>query len=63
LADRIRRDLPNADLKLVEGRGGIFLVKSDGQTIWDKQSQNDQFPDEDFISAAIKTKLSAQNTV
>jgi predicted Rdx family selenoprotein len=38
---------------MIEGRAGIFLVKVDGETIWDKHEQNDEFPEEGFICESI----------
>ncbi|MCP4093402.1 MAG: hypothetical protein GY747_08135 [Planctomycetes bacterium] len=42
-------------VKLIEGGGGIFEVNVDGQVIFNKINEGNQFPDEDDIIRRTQT--------
>ncbi len=37
---------PDADVQLIPGGGGDFIVHQDGKKIWDKNADQSGFPDE-----------------
>jgi hypothetical protein len=57
LAEQIRRDIDDLEVKLIEGRAGIFLVRFGDKTLWDKYAENDQFPPEGFIVDRLQNLL------
>ncbi|MBL4771760.1 MAG: Rdx family protein [Planctomycetes bacterium] len=42
----IKQKHPQADVELIPGSGGTFLVHADGKKVWDKLADNSGFPDE-----------------
>ena len=42
----IRKAHPEAEIDLVGGGKGDFIVKADGQLLWDKRRMDDEFPEE-----------------
>jgi predicted Rdx family selenoprotein len=54
LAARIRAALPAAELELVKGKGGNFIVDAGDQRLWDKRRMGDAFPDEDALVARLQ---------
>jgi selT/selW/selH-like putative selenoprotein len=53
----IRKDFPEAKIKLVEGGGGIFDVTCDGTLIFSKQKiEGQRFPEEGEVARLIGGK-------
>ncbi len=49
----IEKRVPGAQVTLVPGGGGDFIVQRDGEKLWDKNAEHSGFPDE----AAFLAKL------
>jgi len=49
LAAVIRDSHPDADVELIKGGGGDFIVTSDGRQVWHKRQMGDEFPEHDTI--------------
>jgi hypothetical protein len=54
VADELKADYPDAQIELIEGRGGIFEVKRDGRRIYSKRDTPERrFPGPGEISKLI----------
>jgi predicted Rdx family selenoprotein len=49
LGAAIRSAHPDAEVDLVPGGRGDFIVTADGQRLWDKRRMDDQFPEHRVI--------------
>lgn len=55
MAAKIEAAFDGAQVTLIEGGGGDFIVNADGKELWNKkQTHNGQFPDEDQLVATMK---------
>ena len=45
LAAAIRQELPDIEVETIAGGKGDFIVKSDGQLLWDKVRREGDFPE------------------
>lgn len=45
MAAEIEKSFPDADVQLLEGGRGDFLVKRDGAVLWDKRNDQGRFPE------------------
>lgn len=45
--------MEGAEIDLIAGKGGTFIVIADGEKLWDKLKMGNEFPDEDVIVAKI----------
>ena len=55
MAASIQEQHSSATVDITPGGKGDFIVKANGQTLWDKLKQGDEFPEHD----AILSQLSA----
>lgn len=44
------------DVTLIQGKGGVFVVKADGQAVWDK-AKTERFPEDHEIVAMLTDRL------
>jgi len=49
----IRKQFPEAQVELIRGSGGTFVVHRDGVKIWDKNADQSGFPDESKLVAGL----------
>ncbi len=54
MAAEIAKAFPAADVELVDGGRGDFIVKRDGRLLWDKRNDQGRFPDEPEILDALR---------
>ena len=53
----LKANLPEAKIRLIEGKGGIFDVKYDGKLIFSRHEvEGQRFPEEGEITRLIKGK-------
>ncbi|MDP6424766.1 MAG: hypothetical protein QGG14_08480 [Planctomycetota bacterium] len=45
----IREKHADAEVELIEGGRGDFVVKNDGAELWNKRAMGDEFPENDVI--------------
>ncbi len=53
MAAAIREAHSNAQIELIQGGGGDFIVIANGQQLWHKRQMGDQFPAHDDILAKL----------
>ena len=53
LADKIKSELADANVEIVEGSGGVFEVTFDGKLIYSKK-ETGEFPEENEILDILK---------
>lgn len=53
LADKIKSELADANVEIVEGSGGVFEVTFDGKLIYSKK-ETGEFPEEQVILNKLK---------
>lgn len=56
MAARIREAFPGAEVELVPGGRGDFIVTVDGERVWDKRAMGDEFPDEERLVAQLRAR-------
>lgn len=49
----IRVAFPDAEVQLIPGGGGDFIVHQDGKKIWDKNADQSGFPDETSLVTSL----------
>jgi predicted Rdx family selenoprotein len=54
LAAKIKRAFPEAEVDLVKGGKGTFIVTADGKELWNKHEMDDEFPDEDKLVSRMR---------
>jgi predicted Rdx family selenoprotein len=55
LGDDIRREFPEAEIELIPGGGGNFIVHRDGDLLWHKRQMGDAFPEHAVILEKLRT--------
>ena len=45
--------MPKAEVELVPGGRGDFIVTADGERVWDKRAMGDRFPEDEEILQAL----------
>jgi predicted Rdx family selenoprotein len=50
----IREAFPDAQVELIRGSGGNFIVTADGVQLWHKRQMGDTFPDPGEIVARLR---------
>lgn len=50
--------MPTADIELIKGGRGDFIVTVDGDELWNKRQMGDQFPDEPALVEKIRSRTS-----
>ena len=50
----IERAFPDAEVELIRGGGGDFIVIADGQELWNKRRMGDEFPVPDVIVEKLR---------
>ncbi len=54
----LKAEMPEAEIKLIEGKGGIFDVKCNGKLIYSKHNiEGQRFPKEGEITEIIKKEV------
>ena len=53
MAASIRDKFPDAEVKLIGGGKGDFIVKDDGRELWNKRQMGDQFPEHDQVLSQL----------
>lgn len=53
MAAAIRSARADANVELIRGSGGNFIVIADGEELWHKRQMGDAFPDEGEIVAKV----------
>ena len=51
----IKNANPNAEVELIKGGRGDFIVKADGRELWNKKKMGNEFPEEDQILAQVRS--------
>jgi len=54
LAADIRKEFPDAEIELIRGGSGNFIVIADGEQLWHKLQMGDEFPEPEAILAKIR---------
>jgi len=54
LAAAIRKQSPDAEVEIKPGGRGDFIVVADGQKLWDKRRNGDEFPDEEALLEELR---------
>jgi selenoprotein W-related protein len=54
LAENIKQQIEAVEIKFIEGSGGAFEVKKDGQLIFSKREKG-RFPESDEIISLLKS--------
>ena len=52
---KIKAAIPDAEVELIRGGKGDFIVKADGRELWNKRQMDDEFPVEEAIVSAMKS--------
>ena len=52
---KIKEAIPNAEVQLLKGGRGDFIVKADERELWNKKRMGDEFPEEEAIVSALKS--------
>lgn len=52
----LKRVVPNAEIRLVEGKGGIFDVRCNGKLIYSKNGTG-RFPEEGEVARLIEKQI------
>jgi len=58
LAAKLQAAIPDLEIKLVGGGRGDFIVTVDSDSIWDKRTMGDKFPDESDIVSEVLQRMS-----
>lgn len=45
--------MPGAEVELAPGGRGDFIVRADGDVVWDKRAMGGRYPDEDELAASL----------
>ena len=53
MAAAIRDSHADAEIQLIPGGGGDFIVTTDGRQIWHKRQMGDEFPEHGAILAEL----------
>ena len=55
LGAAIQAEFPNAEVDLFPGGKGDFIVKANGNSIWDKRNMDDGFPEHEVILDKLRS--------
>jgi len=53
LADVLAKEVPGAQVELIDGGRGDFIVHADGELVWDKKGADGGFPSEAEVLARL----------
>ena len=54
MAAAIRDEVAGAQVELIGGGRGDFIIEADGQRIWDKRAMENKYPTEEDIVATLR---------
>ena len=54
MAAKIRAEVPDAVIELIQGKGGVFNVTASGVSLWNKREMGNRFPNDGEIVEQIR---------
>ena len=54
MAADIEKEFPDAEVELIRGGGGNFIVTAAGEQLWHKRQMGDEFPEHEVIVEKLR---------